>query len=411
VNYAGDDAESAQAVASAGRRYLRTFAVTLGVVAAVLIGMNQLTFRALTTPRYKTVAQMISGWDRTYKPLLFGVVRPDVVAVGASWVRDAFDPALAEELLGRPFFNFGVSGGRPYESQRFLESGLALHEPEHVILNLNSFDDPPDAFRKKFGFNEKLLRVREDGSTNRMVDLHRFLAVNLSGAAVGYNFAVLRAVDTLSSGGDLEEVVESYDRLDFTEWEPALESLRARMVRGEKVGELPPRPKQIAEEEGRFGTLQEILSMLCEREIASHAYYTAHHMLIRECRPTVDREMQAWAMLAAHRDRCRAPITYHVFEYPNGFTLEGVLSERSLSSFYRTDRHPRPTLGILMLARMLGEPFPEGGPPDEADLGIDLLSLPEAEARAWLVTRKARCDGVWGEGELEAAERVASWRE
>ena len=75
-----------------------------------------------------------------------------VVAVGASWVRDAFDPTLAERLLGEPFFNFGVSGGRPYESQRFLESALAFHQPEHVILNLNSFEDQPDAFRTKFNF-------------------------------------------------------------------------------------------------------------------------------------------------------------------------------------------------------------------------------------------------------------------
>ena len=406
---AAQDAARDAARDAAGRQHLRVFAITVLAIAAFIVVLNRLTFRALTTPRYNTIAQMISGWDRAYKPLLYDEVRPQVVAVGASWVRDAFDPEPVEKLLGKRFFNFGVSGGRPYESQRFLQSGLAAHVPEHVVLNLNSFEDTLDAFRTKFGFSEKLLRVHEDGTPNRWVAVHRFVALNLSGAAIGYNVAVLRAAARRAAGEDIEQIMPSYDHFDYTRWRPALGALRMRMVDGADLSEeeLPPRPKQKDEEPGRFGTLVEVLDMLCAQGIAVHAYYTPHHMLTRACVPTIEREMKAYDVLKAWQQRCDAPVSYHVFEYPNAFTLEAALSPRDESRYYRSDRHPRPTIGTLMMARMMDKPFPPGAPPDDTDFGTDLLAVPEQQAREWLTARKARCDGAWAEGELEKTRRVA----
>ncbi len=388
---------------AAGRRHLRSFGLALLLAAVLVALLNQLSFRALSRPRFRSLAQMTSGWDRTTKPLFYEQVRPQVVALGASWVRDAFDPEPIEALLGQRFFNFGVSGGRPYEAKRFLESALAVSPPEHVVLNLNSFEDRSEAFRSQPGFDERLLRVKADGTPNRWVAVHRFVALNLSGAALGYNLSVLGALARQALGARREDVLESYDRFDYRPWGPALAALRAQILRGEPAPGGAERPRLVPEEAGRLDTLQEILALLCERGVAAHTYYTAHHVLSRSCRAGSEREAAVLRMLRQRRAACSAPLSYHVFEYPNAVTLEGVLSEVSLSRLYRSDRHPRPPLGTLMMARMLDRPLPFDGLTAPLDFGADLLAMSPDEALAWLGARKARCQGRWGAGELESA--------
>jgi len=93
---------------------------------------------------------------------------------------------------------------------------------------------------------------------------------------------------------------------------------------------------------------------------------------------------------------CDASISYFDFAYPNAVTLEGVLTPVTSSEYYRPDGHPRPTMGVLMAARMFDGEFPPATPAVLVqDFGVDLLAYEDAEG--WLLERAARCEGDWGE--------------
>ncbi|MCP4979418.1 MAG: hypothetical protein GY935_02860 [Gammaproteobacteria bacterium] len=83
--------------------------------------------------------QLLAGWGRTYKPILYDELQPDIAVFGASWARDAFDPIETGELLGGRVFNHAVSGGTTYETRRFADSAPDNENLEAVIINLNTF--------------------------------------------------------------------------------------------------------------------------------------------------------------------------------------------------------------------------------------------------------------------------------
>lgn len=389
----------------AGRRFLRAFLWTAGSIVAAVAAINLITFAFVSQPGNQQVAQLVIGWERTLKPLLYETVKPRTAAFGASWVRDAFDPLALEGLTGERFFNFGISGGKPYEARRFLDSALASAPPAAVVLNLDSFFDRADANRTAFSFNEDLLRTREDGSPNPWAPLHRAYSLTLSGASMGFNAVALTALARIAGGADPKDVLASYQRLDFDDWRPALAELGTRMLGMPATTENAPFPDQRRSGSGTLSEFNEIVESLCANDIAVHTYFTPHHMLRYACSAKVDVEMQVLATLREAAAACKRPPTYHVFAYPNAVTMEGIAEPADRSIYYRPDGHPRPTVGLLMAARMLGTPFPEGTLRQDADFGTDLVAMSDKDARDWLLRRKARCGGKWLKDDLERVLR------
>ena len=78
------------------------------------------------------------------------------VSFGASWVRDAFDPIISENITGSSFFNHGISGATAYESFRFIQSIIANSDLINAYINIESFYDPLNGQLKKQGFDEKI---------------------------------------------------------------------------------------------------------------------------------------------------------------------------------------------------------------------------------------------------------------
>ncbi len=73
---------------AAARRFLRIFALVVGVAAAAVAAVNLLAFRAMLRPDNQSIVQMLSGWGRVYKPMLYDHFDPDLAVFGASWARD-----------------------------------------------------------------------------------------------------------------------------------------------------------------------------------------------------------------------------------------------------------------------------------------------------------------------------------
>ena len=227
-----DSAPPAPADTARALRHLRLMIATTLFIWLVVIGANMLTFRELLQPQHQAAVQMISGWGRTYKPILFDRFTPRVASFGASWVRDAFDPEVIGAMLGKLFYNFGISGCQPYEVRRFLQSALSIHSLETVIINLDSMVDDPTHPRTQFGFNEALLNVDAAGHPNAFMEAQRMFAVTLSGASIGYNIEVNQALWKLEHGASKEDVIPSFDRYDYS---PAAVRERALLARAQVI--------------------------------------------------------------------------------------------------------------------------------------------------------------------------------
>ena len=368
---------------TAGRRFLRAFALVVVLVTFAVVVFNRIAYRQLVLPQNQAIVRLIGGWSRVYKPILFDHFRPQVAVYGASWARDAFDPLTVSELTGLHWFNHAVSASTPYESRRFIDSSLDDPELEAVVLNLDTFLVPDVAVRAKSGFDETLLDTDPAGRPTRWLAARRFLATTVSGAAIGNNIEVLNAIRARDAGTDPADYLESYERLDFDAHVASLDRLRtllpglARAVSTDGVPSLAELPVPPGEPE-----LERVLDSLCRLDIDIYGYYTPTIIAIGEPGRGLSTTLHGLEVLRRYQPRCRARLHLFNFNYPNGVTQDGLERTGRYSEYFRPDGHPRPTIGLLMAARMFGRPYPKGTPAGiSADFGVDLLTLPDAEQR------------------------------
>lgn len=377
-------------------RHFRRILALLGVVILVIVGGNNLTFQLVKSPKNIEMAQMIYGWARLYKPMMYDSAKPKTVSFGFSWVRDIFDPAKARQLTGEEFFNFGLSGATSYESFLLLQNALYVHKPDRVLLDMESFYDAPKASRVEHQFDERILYVNRDGSFNGRAKLHRFVKINTSGAALGFNFEFLKTLYKARQGTPLEELLPSYQRRDWGEYASTAEDMKRWMKDGKPQRAHPAKSY-------KFNDLGASVRLLCDANIDIHIY-EAPYICAESSRAT----RAALALMREMQKTCDAPITYHNFRYPNAVSMEGVFIGPGPATFYRPDGHPRPGLGQMMLTRILSLQDNPNAPPLPRDFGVDLLAMDEKATDDWLEIRQARCDGNWNEDDLSQIEADAA---
>ena len=384
----------------AGRRFLKIFAIVVLGVAAVVASVNLVAWRYMLTGENQSIVQLLSGWGRLYKPILHDHIEPEITVFGASWARDAFDPIEASELIGRPLFNHGVSGGTPYETRRFVESALARPGLETAIINLNTFYRDPNRARFRYGFDESILNVDANGEPNRLVTPSRAYSLALGGWAVGANLKLISTILARDRGVPRPEYLESYERADQTRRN--FNRLRKRMF--PQTGQATSNQGAADDEDSvevDIEQLEAVVDALCRNEVDIYAYFTPSHVRQQTCDLEAGKQQAALTFLREKQRGCASRIHLYHFSYPNAMTLEGVLSPVTESHYYRPDGHPRPTAGLAMAAIMFDRPFPDGTPPALAqDFGVDLLSHDDPDG--WLRERAARCVGDWGDAGPDA---------
>jgi len=379
----------------AGRRFLRILAIGVIAIAIVVASVNLVAWRYMLAEENQSIVQLLSGWGRIYKPILYDEFEPEIAVFGASWARDGFDPIETGKLLGRRVFNHGVSGGTPYETRRFVESALANPNLKAAIINLNTFFRDNSAARFRYGFDESILNVDAEQRPNRLVGLRRAYTLALGGSAVGANLKLISTILARDRGVPRSEYLDSYEQSNLTRRN--MKQLRKRIF--PKPGSAPPAsaqdsgPREVAL---RHEELDIVIDGLCAKDVDIYAYFTPSHVYQRSCDLTASEELGALEYLRRKQRGCASRIHYFQFAYPNLMTLEGVLTPVTRSYYYRPDGHPRPTAGLMMAASMFGKPYPPGTPRELIDdFGIDLIG--HADAEGWLLERAARCEGDWGE--------------
>ena len=381
---------------TAGRRFLRTFALAVAFVAITVASVNRYAFRYMLRDENQAIVQLLSGWGRLYKPVLYDEISPAVAAFGASWARDAWDPIETGRLLNKKVFNHGVSGGTVYETRRFAESAMVNPNLEVAIINLNTIFRDWDV-RAKYGFDEALLNVDANQEPNRWVGLQRAYSLALTGWALGTNLELISAIRVRDGGADQSEYLPSYHRVDFTERVEQIQTARERIFPAASSAprETPRVPLSLFQK-GAMAEFEIMIDGLCENGVDTIAYFTPKHVWENACDANATLELATLDFLRGKQAGCDASISYYNFNFPNPLTLEGVMSPVVDSRYYRPDGHPRPTVGLLMAARMFGKNLPTDAPPGlEEDFGVDLLAHEDPEA--WIRDMARRCAGDWGD--------------
>lgn len=366
-----------------GRRFLLVFALIVVSVAALVAAFNRIVYRQILLPENQTIVQLISGWSREFKPILFDHFDPQVAVFGASWARDAFDPQSVSRLTGLSWFNHAVSAATPYETRRFIESSLDDSNLESVVLNLDTFLIPGIAVRRKQGFDETLLDQDSDGRPTRWLQLRRKFMITMSGAALGNSIDVLRAIRARNTGADPAEYLESYQRFDFDGHETDIEQLRKMLplLAAAIPSDAEPPLSELPLPPGA-ADFERTLVALCRLDIDVYGYFTPSMIIVEKRDRGLAAKLHGLALMRKHVPGCRARLHYFDFNYVNAVTLAGLERTGHRSEYFRPDGHPRPTIGQLMAASMFGLPFPAGTPPQiSTDFGVDLLPDAGAEAR------------------------------
>ena len=380
-----------------GRRFLRIFAWCVSVTALVVASVNLVAYRYMLQDKNQTIVQLLAGWGRMYKPILYDEIKPQVAVYGASWARDAFDPEATSSTIGLTVFNHAVSGGTPYETRRFADSSVDNPNLQAAIINLNTFYRSEPGARVRYGFDESILDVDPEHKPNQWVPLKRTYSLALTGWAAGANLKLISTILARDNGVPRAEYLEAYEQADHTRRSGTMRKIRKRIfptLDTVPTPSLPVSPPRF--DRASLAELEVMIDGFCTHKVDVITYYTPSHVRQQECDLKATEQFATLELLRRKQTTCDAKISFYDFSYPNAVTLEGVLTPVTSSEYYRPDGHPRPTMGVLMAARMFDREFPPNTPALVAeDFGVDLLARQDAEN--WLLERAARCEGGWAE--------------
>jgi hypothetical protein len=380
--------------------------ISVVTIASVVACINLVAWRYMLAEENQAIVQLLSGWGRLYKPILYDEIKPEITVFGASWARDGFDPIETSALLGRRVFNHGVSGGSAYETRRFADSALTNPNLQAAIVNLDTFFRNETAARFRYGFDESVLNVDAEHRPTPFVGLRRAYSLALGGWAVGANIELISTILARDRGVARPDYLESYEQRNLTRrnMKPLRERIFPDPERAPRTAAEYAEPQEVVIPDEELDIL---IEGFCANGVDIYAYFTPTHMYKQSCDVTAAAELAALDYLRRRQRSCASRIHYFQFAYPNMVTLEGVLSPVKASHFYRPDGHPRPTAGLMMAASMFDKPFPPGTPQQLIDdFGVDLIS--HADAEGWLLERAARCQGDWGEQGYDAIMRALS---
>jgi hypothetical protein len=382
---------------AAARRFLRIFAWCVSITAVSVASVNLVAYNYMLRDNNQAIVQLVAGWGRMYKPILYDEARPNVAVYGASWARDAFDPDTTGRIIGLKVFNHAVSGGTAYETRRFADSSLDNPNLQAAIINLNNFYRSGARARVRYGFDESILDVDPEHKPNHWVALKRAYSLALTGAGAGANLKLISTIRARDSGAAPSAYLKAYQRADHTRPDGTIEAARQRIFPGSGGASQPSQPDSPPRfNSAELAELEVMIDGFCEHGVDVYAYFTPSHMRWQSCDLQATRQLDALEFMRRKQTKCNARISYFDFSYANAVTLEGVLTPVTSSKYYRPNGHPRPTMGELMAARMFDREFPPGTPAViEADFGVDLITRRDAEG--WLLERAARCEGDWGE--------------
>jgi len=288
--------------------------------------------------------QTLSGFERALKPVWLDQIRPRLVFVGSSRVRDGFDPTLVDPALGTRSFNYGASSMTPYEARRFVQDALAEPSVTDVVVALDAFTGNGGPGEALPSFDETRLAVTPDGAPTPRRGLWLFTTRYLSGGALGMNALSAWSLLQLKPGetaADRPDIFGAYAHMDEAVLKRDLDYRRARAMR---MGDGAAR---------EFSTM---LAAACRSRARLALFFPPDNMAIIERyrqsdAPGLDAfKRTVGEAVARHNRSCTSKVGLFDFMGPNALTTETL--KNGLSPDYVDLVHFRPPAGLWLLRRM-----------------------------------------------------------
>src|SRR5689334_1680855 len=130
---------------------------------AVIVAFNAISDAyILSAPVGKSI-QTVSGFERVLKPAWIESLKPQMVFVGSSRMREGFDPALIDPALHVRSFNYGLSSITAYEARRLIQDTIAQSSVKTLFMSMDAFAGGSAAQPIGSGFDETRLAVAANG--------------------------------------------------------------------------------------------------------------------------------------------------------------------------------------------------------------------------------------------------------
>ncbi|HKQ45335.1 MAG TPA: hypothetical protein VJS47_08075 [Rhizomicrobium sp.] len=325
-------------------RYAFWFLATLLSAVALFAGFNALAGAYILRHPQGGSIQTLSGFERALKPVWLTQIRPELVFVGSSRVRDGFDPTLIEPALKLRSFNYGASSMTPYEARRFVQDALALSSVRRIVVGLDVFTGDGGAGEALPSFDETRLAVTPQGAPTPHRALWQITNRFLSGGALGMNALSawsLMQLKTGQSAGDRPDIFSAYGRMTPAIMQRDLAYRRARTMR---MGE---------------GAAREFSTMLaagCQARAKLILFFPPDNLaIIARYRQSDSTGFEAFKQkvhrtVANHNRRCPNQAELFDFMAPNALTRETPKAGPSRN--YVDLVHFRPPAGLWLLRQM-----------------------------------------------------------
>lgn len=325
-------------------RYPVWFLGTVLAAIAALAAFNAWAEHFILTHPAGGSVQTLSGFERAVKPAWLEAIRPELVFVGSSRVRDAFDAVLIDPALKVRSFNYGASSMSPYEARRLVQDALAHPFVKTVVVSLDAFTGNGGAGEALPSFDETRLAVTPAGDPTPRRGLWLFTTRYLSGGALGMNALGIYALARLKPGetaADRPDIFNAYSHMTEAVMRRDLAYRRARSM------SMGPRAR---------GELVAMLAAACRANARLIVYFPPDHTaIVRQYRQSDAAGFTAFkqnvaAEVARANARCPAQTALQDFMQPNALTTETMV--KGSSPDYVDLVHIRPPAGLWLLRQM-----------------------------------------------------------
>lgn len=214
-------------------RYPVWFLSTVCAAIALLMAFNWAAGAYILNHPQGGSVQTLAGFERAIKPVWLAQIKPQLVFVGSSRVRDGFDPSLIDPALRVRSFNYGASSMGPYEARRFVQDTLAQPSVTRVVVALDAFTGDGGPGQAQPSFDETRLAVTPNGAPTPRRNLWLFTTRFLSGGALGMNAIGTWSLARLKPGqtaADRPDIFGAYGHMTRAVMRHDLDYRRARTL-------------------------------------------------------------------------------------------------------------------------------------------------------------------------------------
>lgn len=325
-------------------RYAFWFLGTVMLAIAALAAFNALAGAYIFNHPSGGSVQTLSGFERALKPVWLEQIRPRLVFVGSSRVRDGFDPTLVDPAINTRSFNYGASSMTPYEARRFVQDALAQPSVTQIVVALDAFTGNGGPGEALPSFDETRLSVTPEGSPTPRRSLWLFTTRFLSGGALGMNALSVWSLLQLKIGqtaADRPDIFGAYAHMNQAVLARDLNYRRARAM---YMGQGASR---------EFSTM---LATACGAHARLILFFPPDNIAIVErYRQSDAAGLDAFKQavrdaVARHNGTCANKVALFDFMGPNALTTETL--KNGLSPDYVDLVHFRPPAGLWLLRQM-----------------------------------------------------------